>query len=314
MSVERSPSRILKLEQVFDKCPRCGKATITADPDSGEVVCSNCGLVLRERAEESGPEWRSFNIEDGEDRRHTGMPASIVEHDMGLATVVGKSNTDAAGGSLSGEMRSTVQRLRKWDRRTQLSAPGERNLNRAFAELRRYSEKVAVSEDVVERAAYIYRKALERGLIRGRSITLMIGAALYAAIRVMEVPRTLKDVAAVSNVSKKDLARSYRLMLTELDLKMPIADASRSVSKIASRAGLGEKTKRRAQEILSKARQNEISAGKDPMGLAASALYIASVLEGEAKTQKEIASAAAVTEVTIRNRYKGLTTALGIDI
>jgi transcription initiation factor TFIIB len=242
------------------------------------------------------------------------MPTSIVEHDMGLSTMVGKSNRDAAGGPLTGQMRSDVERLRKWDRRSQLSAPGERNLNRAFAELRRYSEKVAVSEEVVERAAYIYRKALERGLIRGRSITLMTGAALYAAIRDMEIPRTLKDIAAASNVSKKDLARSYRLLLNELDLKMPIADASRSVSKIASKAGLSERTKRRAQEILARARQHEISAGKDPMGLAASALYVASVLEGEEKTQKEIAAAAAVTEVTIRNRYKGLTTALGIQV
>jgi transcription initiation factor TFIIB len=242
------------------------------------------------------------------------MPTSIVEHDMGLSTEVGKSNRDAAGGPLTGQMRSDVERLRKWDRRSQLSAPGERNLNRAFAELRRYSEKVAVSEEVVERAAYIYRKALERGLIRGRSITLMTGAALYAAIRDMEIPRTLKDIAAASNVSKKDLARSYRLVVNELDLKMPIADASRSVSKIASKAGLSERTKRRAQEILARARQNEISAGKDPMGLAASALYVSSVLEGKDKTQKEIAAAAALTEVTIRNRYKGLTTALGIQV
>ncbi len=314
MSAERNSSKLMKLQQAVNKCPRCGKATLTVDSDSGELVCSNCGLVVKERTEETGPEWRSANIEEGQDRRRTGMPTSIVEHDMGLSTVVGRSNRDAAGGMLTGQMRSTVERLRTWDRRTQLSAPGDRNLNRAFSELRRYSEKVAVSQEVVERAAYIYRKAVERGLIRGRSITLMTGAALYAAIRDLEIPRTLKDIAAASNVSKKDLARSYRLLVKELDLKMPIADASRSVSKIASKAGLSERTKRRAQEILARARQSEISAGKDPMGLAASALYVASVLEGENKTQKEIAAAAAVTEVTIRNRYKGLTTALGIRV
>lgn len=314
MPEARNYARLMKLQQAVNRCPRCGKSSISVDSQSGELVCSNCGLVIMERTEESGPEWRSFNLEEGQDRRHTGMPTSVVEHDMGLSTVVGKSNRDASGSALSGQMRSTVERLRTWDRRTQLSAPADRNLNRAFAELRRYAEKVAVSEDIVERAAYIYRKALEKGLIRGRSITLMTGAALYAAIRDREIPRTLKDIAAVSNVSKKDLARTYRLLVIELDMRMPVADASRSVAKIASRAGLSERTKRRAHEILALARKNEVSAGKDPMGLAASALYIASVLEGEGKTQKEIACAAAVTEVTIRNRYKGLTTSLGINV
>ncbi|MDG6970572.1 MAG: transcription initiation factor IIB, partial [Nitrososphaerota archaeon] len=165
---------------------------------------------------------------------------------------------------------------------------------------------------VTEKAAYYYRKALERNLIRGRSITAMIAASLYAACRDGEVPRTLKDVVAVSNVKKKDLARSYRLLHREMDFRMPVADASRCISGIASRAGMSEKTQRRAREILFRAKQTGISAGKDPMGMAASALYVACMLEGEEKTQKDVADAAKVTEVTIRNRYKGLREALGI--
>jgi transcription initiation factor TFIIB len=101
-------------------------------------------------------------------------------------------------------------------------------------------------------------------------------------------------------------------LLKEMDIKMPVADPSRCVTKIASKAGLSEKTQRRAREILFRAKQMRITAGKDPMGFAASALYVACTLEGEAKTQKDVAEAAGVTEVTIRNRYKGLRSALGI--
>jgi len=282
------------------------------DNPRGELVCGSCGFVMREKAVEAGPEWRSFSSDESDNKSRTGSPTSITMHDMGLATVIGGLNKDASGKSLSGSMKSTVERLRTWDRRSQVQESADRNLRQALSELRRYSDKLAVSEAVTERAAYFYRKALERNLVRGRSITSIMAASLYAACRDMEVPRTLKDVAAVSNVKRKDLARSYRLLIKEMDIRMPVADPLRCVSKIASRSGLSEKTQRRAREILIRAKQARITAGKDPMGFAASALYVACTLEGEGKTQKDVAEAAGVTEVTIRNRYKGLRSALGI--
>ncbi len=282
------------------------------DSSGGELFCSICGLVLREKIVDAGPEWRSFSSDEKDERSRTGSPTSIAMHDMGLATVIGGVNKDASGKSLSGSMKSTVERLRTWDRRSQVHESADRNLRQAFNELRRFSDKLAVTEAVTEKAAFIYRKALERNLVRGRSITSIIAASLYGACRESEVPRTLKDLAEVSNVKKKDLARSYRLLLKEMDIKMPVAEPSRCVSRIASRARMSEKTQRRALEILIRAKQMRISAGKDPMGFAASALYVACTLEGEDMTQKDVAEAAGVTEVTIRNRYKGLRSALGI--
>jgi transcription initiation factor TFIIB len=269
-------------------------------------------MVLKDKIVETGPEWRQFSEDGKESRSRTGIPTSIAQHDMGLATVIGVSDRDASGRSLSGPMKSTVGRLRTWDRRSQVHESTDRNLRQAFSELRRLSDKLVVSEAVAERAAYFYRKALERGLVRGRSISSIIGASLYAACRDGQIPRSLKDVAAVSNVKKKDLARSYRMLYREMELTMPVADPVRCVSGIASRAGMKEKTQRRACEILRMAQAARISAGKDPMGLAASALYVACSLEGEQKTQKDVAEAARVTEVTIRNRYKSLRQALGI--
>ena len=302
----------MRQERTLDRCPKCGKNLIITDGPGGELCCGNCGMVLKDKIIETGPEWRQFSEDGKESRSRTGIPTSIAQHDMGLATVIGVSNRDASGRSLSGPMRTTVERLRTWDRRSQVHESADRNLRQAFAELQRLTDKLVVSEAVTEKAAYFYRKALERNLVRGRSISSIIAASLYAACRDGQIPRSLKDVAAVSNVKKKDLARSYRLLYREMDLSMPVADPARCVSGIASRAELTEKTQRRAQEILRMARAARISAGKDPMGLAASALYVACTLEGEQKTQKDVAAAARVTEVTIRNRYKSLRQALGI--
>ena len=291
--------------QVSDRCPQCGKRTLVEDSSTGEVSCTNCGFVVAEKSIDQGPEWRNFG-DDTENKSRTGAPISITRRDMGLATVVGRSNRDASGRALPSPMRSTIERIRKWDRRAPAMGSMERNLGVAMIELEKVGDKLVVSQTVKERAAYIYRKALGRGLLRGRSITGIAAASLYAAFRDTETPRTLKDIAGVSNLSKKDIARDYRILLREMDLSMPVADAARNVTRIASKVGMPEKTIRKAIEIVRITEKREISAGKAPMGLAASALYLAGVLEGEVKTQKEIADAAGVTEVTVRNRYKGL--------
>jgi transcription initiation factor TFIIB len=304
--------------EVSDRCPQCGKRTLVEDAHTGELTCHSCGFVVSEHAIDQGPEWRSFSDEKGTDRIRTGSPTSITYKDMGLSTVIGRSDRDASGRFFVSPMRSTMERLRKWDNRSPAFGSTENNLSVALRELDKMGDKLGVSQAVKERAAYIYRKALERGLLRGRSIVGIAAASLYAAFRDTETPRTLKDIAAVENLSKKAVARDYRILLREMDLSMPVVDAAKNVARIASRVGLSERVARKAIEIVRMTEAKEISAGKAPMGLAASALYLAGVIEAEVKTQKEIAEAAGVTEVTVRNRYRGLRAdlgkALGLDV
>jgi len=284
------------------------------DANTGELSCSNCGYVVTERAIDQGPEWRNFSDEKGEDKSRAGSPTSITYRDMGLSTMIGTSNRDASGRSLNSPMRNTIDRLRKWDHRSPAFGNQEKNLSVALLELDKMADKLGVSQAVKERAAYIYRKALDRGLLRGRSIVGISAASLYAAMRDTETPRTLKDIAIANNLDKKAVARDYRILLREMDLTMPVADAARNVNRIASRVGLSEKVARKAIEIVRITEEKEISAGKSPMGLAAASLYLAGVIEGEVKTQKDIAEAAGVTEVTVRNRYKGLRADLGAQL
>ena len=295
-----------------DMCARCAKGKLVTDNESGEMFCSKCGYVITEKIQESGPEWRSFSQDEHGERARAGAPTSLAMHDMGLATVINPVNKDASGRPLAASMKSTIERLRTWDSRSQVHEPVDRNFRQAFSELNRLKDKLAISDAVIEKAAYIYRKALEKGLVRGRSISALMASALYAACRDTATPRNLKDVEEAANIKRKDIARCYRLLVKELDLRMPITDSIQCVSRIASRIGIAEKTKRYEIKVLKQAQKSEVSAGKDPMGLAAAALYLSCVKNAEDKTQRDIAQAANVTEVTIRNRYKGLKESLNL--
>ena len=287
-------------------CLRCGKNSLQTDEDTGEQFCAKCGFVISEKIQASGPEWRSFQKDGGSDPARTGAPSSLTIHDMGLSTVINPQNRDATGKPLSASMKSTIERLRTWDNRSQVHEPVDRNLRQALSELNKLKDKVAISSTVLEKAAYLYRKALEKKLVRGRSISAMIAASLYAACRDTETPRTLKDIADAANVKRKDISRCYRLLHNELELKMPVVDSVQCIARISSKLKITEKTKRYAIKVLQDAQDRKESAGKDPMGLAATALYLSCVQNGVSVTQRDLAEAAGVTEVTIRNRYKGL--------
>ena len=287
------------------KCPSCGDKKRVTDQNTGELCCSKCGLVVTDKIADTGAEWRSFSNDEGNKAR-TGAGTSLTMHDMGLSTVIGAANKDATGKPLSTSMKSSIERLRTLDSRSQAHSSADRNLRQALNEMDKLKDKLALTDAVIEKAAYIYRKAMEKKLVRGRSIQGLVAACLYASCRNTETPRTLDDIAKGINIRRKDVARCYRLIFRELELKMPVVDPVKGVSRIASIAELSEKSKRKAILILNQAKETGRVAGKDPMGIAAAALYLACINTGEVKSQKEISNASGVTEVTIRNRCAGL--------
>jgi transcription initiation factor TFIIB len=262
---------------------------------------------------ESRAEWRSFSFEENNKMRRTGSSASLAYHDMGLATIIGKTDRDSSGHQIDASMKSVIHRLRTWDFRTRTSSPTDRNLIQAFTELDKLKDKLSLSDAIIEKIAYIYRKAREKKMIRGRSIYSMLAAAIYLVCREMEAPRSLKDIAEIMNVRRKDVSRGYRLLLIELDIKVPLADPTKCIVKIANKVKASEKSKRRAIEIMNDLIKREISAGKLPMALAGTVLYISCLNNGENKTQKDIAEAAGVTDVTLRNRFNDLKSKLQLN-
>lgn len=290
-------------------CPVCmGKQMITDDV-TGEHFCSKCGFVHNDRITDTGAEWRSFPNEE-HNRARTGANTSLAIHDMGLSTVIGTANKDSAGKPLAAGIKSSIGRLRTWDSRTHARTSSDKNLRQALGEMNKLKDKLALSDAVITHAAYIYRKAMDKKLVKGRTIHGLAAACMYAACRNAETPRTLDDIANGMNMRRKDVARCYRLIFRELDLKVPVVDPIKGISRIASLVGLSEKTQRIAARTLDLAKKKGLVAGKDPMGLAAAALYLACVSSGENKTQKDISVASGVTEVTVRNRCAGLKMAI----
>jgi transcription initiation factor TFIIB len=294
------------------KCPECGSTDYWFDREKGEAGCQVCGYVFDDEyiqliiGMNVGPEWRAFTLGEKKSRSRVGPPTAYSVHDKGLSTAISHTDRDAHGRKLPYYVQRRMWRLRKWQIRTRVHTTKDRNLAMAMQELDRLSDKLHIPFAVKERAAMIYRKALDEDLVRGRAINAVTAAALYAACRVTKTPRSLNEVAEASLVKKGDVSRCYRILLKELNIRMPIADPLIYVSKIAEKVGISGFTQGFAIKIIQEAKSKGEAAGKDPQGLAAAALYIACKETGERKTQKDLAEAAGVTEVTLRNRYKTL--------
>jgi transcription initiation factor TFIIB len=289
----------------YRKCPECGSENLVKDMQIGEAVCCNCGLVIRDTIMDRGPEWRAFTLQEKQSRPRTGAPALYSRFDKGLSTVI-RINKDAFGRPLPSKTKRQMWRLRKWDIRARIHESKARNLMQAMNELDRLTQKLHISTSVQETASVLYRKALNQNLVRGRCIASIIAAALYAACRFTKTPRTLNEIADASIKDKKELSRCYRLLLRRLDIRMPVDDPLDYVAKVADKAGASTKTQGLAARIVREAKRKHITSGKDPSGLAAAALYIASRIVNDDLTQLELSKAADVTEVTIRNRKKEL--------
>jgi transcription initiation factor TFIIB len=295
------------------RCPECGSKELVTDRGSGEVICSNCGLVIKDVVIDQKPEWRAFTPEERKVKMRVGSPTSLKQFDKGLSTTF-QPYKDTHGKPLPIKERLKMMRLRRWHIRAQMRSSAQRNLSQAMNVLTRLSDKLHTPKNVEENAALIYRKTLKKGLVRGRSINSLAAASLYAACRLTRTPRSLKSIVEASTRDRKEVARCYRLIQRELELKMPIDDPVKYVPKIASKIGLSQKTQNKAIEILREARKAKAIAGKGPAGIAAAALYIAAFLNAEKITQKNLATAAGVTEVTVRNRYKRLVKDLGLRV
>jgi transcription initiation factor TFIIB len=292
-------------ENTSTVCPRCGSRNLIHDPENGETVCAGCGLVIDESPIDMGPEWRAFTVDEKNSRSRTGLGVSYSLYDKGLSTVF-KGDRDAQGNRLKDETRIKMDRLRRYDNRSKFDETWRRNLSVAMAELDRVITALHLPQNVKEGAALIYRRALKKDLIRGRSIDAFVAASIYAACRQSKVPRPLKEITKFSTRDRGEISRTYRLLIRELGIKMPLDDPLKFIPNIASKLRLRRDTEQRAVDILRKAKEVQGLSGKDPRGLAAAALYMACLDLDDRRIQKDVAEAAGTTEVTLRNRLRGL--------
>lgn len=291
------------IRKSIKECPECASKNIYRDLEKGETICRDCGLVIEDRMVDFSQEWRDFEDDGGKgSSRGAGVPSSETSFDQGLGTEVGTASDLYKLGS--DRERDKFFRLKKWNIR--ISTAIERNLKVALAELKRISSFLKLPKSVEEEAASVYRRAVQKGLVRGRSMESVVAGALYAACRRHDVPRTLDEMGEASGIEKKEIGRTYRFVTRELEISIKPSNPADYIPRFASALKLTPETQSKSVEILEMARDIELTSGRGPTGIAAAALYVASLIHGEKRTQREVADVAGVTEVTIRNRYKEL--------
>ena len=301
-------------ESKITSCPECGGAKLMRDYDAAEIVCVACGYVIDEKLADPRPEWRAFDDEQREKRTRVGAPITYTIHDKGLSTSIDWRDISSSSRNGSVSQRINAFQLRKWQSRVRVSDATERNLAVALSELSKLSSSLNLPKNILETASVIYRKAIKRRLVRGRSIQNVAAAAIYMGCRQCGVPRTLDEIANATHLNKKDIGRSYRFMVKELDTFVPPSISNQYAARFSNKLVVSGKAEATAIKILQLAKNSKLTSGRGPTGIAAAATYIAAVLTNERKTQREIAEVANVTEVTIRNRYKELLEKLLIEV
>ena len=277
----------------------CETYSAITDSERGEIFCGSCGIVLVQNMSDSSRENNGYNQEDFMKMARTGPATSLTMNDRGLSTVIG-TNKDSTGKAVSGKTKYEFNRLRMWDQRSKSRKTA--TLSKAFTLMNGMKTRLGIPNNVVETAAYIYRKAVNAKLTRGRTTISLVSASLYAACREHNIPRTLDDIAAAGNVERRILSRDLRTIIKKLELNLNQYDTTWFISKISNNMNLKEKTKRDAFDILDRCEKEQITAGKNPVGQAAASLYISCMMNGEKISQKKFSVEAGVSDVTIRNR------------
>ncbi|MCV0401322.1 MAG: transcription initiation factor IIB [Nitrosopumilus sp.] len=284
------------------KCQRCGKKQIISDFNLGEIFCGHCGFVFNEKLENLG--YGSGIVDNNKDTRRTGIPVTLSRNDFGLSTIIGSENKDVHGKPIPNSAFSTIKRIRIQDNRSQLGKHSDSNFKIAFEFLDGIQDKLDVPDSVKETAAYIYRKAVEQKITMGRSIYSVIAASMYIACRNMHMLRNLSDISEITNIKRKKIAQSYRAIVKQLDMKIPVVNQIDYVLKISNTLKVSVGTKNLALKILKMAEKLDMMAGRDPAGMAAASVYYSGLIRGKRISQLHIADATGITPVTIRNRFK----------
>lgn len=264
------------------RCSECG-GSIVSDYTRGETYCSNCGLVISEKNIDRGPEWRAYNHEQMAKRVRIGPGTTYRVFDKGLSTLTPKI---------------PMKKL------TLISTTGsELPLAFALTEIDRMASALKLSIDIKEATSKLYHRAAKEKLIKGRSIEELVSAMCYIVCRQNQIPRTLKEIAAVSRVPIKQIRKTYLHHLKrKLNIKIPPADPVSYIPRFCAALGLNGTVSAKAIRII-KETESIGSQGLSPIGLAGAA--IALVSEGE-RSNEQIAKVAGVDKFTIKKNSEML--------
>lgn len=299
-------------------CNECDSSHIISDHAHGELVCADCGLVLQEKIIDQSKDWRAFDAQSEAAKAHAGSPMNILIHDRGLSTEIAHGYRDHSGRLIARQNRLAILRMRKWQYRTRTRNTAERNLMMALKQLNTISSRLDLPTNVRDDAAVIYRKAVDKNLIRGRNTESLVAASLYASCRKAWVPRTLQEIADETNLpsaqAKRKVAKAYRFLLRVMNLQTAPPSPFDYIPRYSNELELDSEVRDKTIEILRMASDVGITVGKSPLSTVAGAIYLAGKLCGKRKRQHDLVRVIGITEVSIRNRYREMEERLDMDI
>ncbi len=284
-------------------CPECQSAHLVLDDVRGELVCDDCGLVLQDQAVDASPAWTAYAPEDARRVAHTGAPRDPLSGAAGLTTVIPTPHRDAHGNSIPLEGRGALYRIQRLQRHSSHGLPGERSIPTAARILDRFVSLLDLPRNVRDEAGFICRKAIQRGLARGRSMEVLVAGAIYAACRVDGVPRTLDELQKVTGLSKTRVGAAYRSLHHELALAVATPQPAEYVQRFCSELELSNRVEREATRLVREFQPPGSSTSVSPCGTAGAAIYLACLECGESRSERAVSKVAGVSEVTLRNRY-----------
>lgn len=286
-----------------ESCGECGSHSLIFDDFRGEIICSSCGVVADSNLVDTGPEWRAYDQWEKNNKSRVGSPHfNPSQHD--LSTVISSSSYDSSGSTLPNTAQFKFRRLARINDQTQNKIA--RNLKNALVEIKRIKSHLSLTDDISEGATSIYRKALRKNLIRGRSVIAISASSIYLACRQKNSTVTLKEIAEVSGLETKELGRYVRILMRHLRIHGTRLDPLRLIASLGEKLELTMNTIRQAIDLFYHVKQRKLVTGKKPMSVAATLIYIASIQTGERRTQQQIAKIARTTPATIRNRFREL--------
>ncbi|KAB0797466.1 hypothetical protein PPYR_08459 [Photinus pyralis] len=270
-------------------------APLIEDYRAGDQICSECGLVVGDRVIDVGSEWRTFSNEKSNvDPSRVGGPENPLLSGSDLTTMIGPGRGDVSFDDFG------VARYQ--NRRTMSSS--DRALINAFKEINSMADRINLPRTIVDRANNLFKQVHDGRNLKGRSNDAIASACLYIACRQEGVPRTFKEICAVSKISKKEIGRCFKLILKALETSVDLITTGDFMSRFCSNLGLPNMVQRAATHIARKAVELDIVPGRSPISVAAAAIYMASQASEDKRSQKEIGDIAGVADVTIRQSYK----------
>lgn len=249
-------------------------------------------------------EKRIFTKEDLIKKSRVGPPLSLTFFDKGLSTIISKGNKDALGKDLDPNKKAEINRLRKWDNRTKTSSSKDRSLREAMTDLDRFTSLLNLKKEIKESTAYLYRKAIAKGVTRGRSIEGILLASIYISWRKNRIPKTLTDFERVTSINIKKISKFARVIQEKLHISLPVTSPIDLIPRFCSELELTGEVQSKAIFLLQCVIKSRIMVGKHPAGIAATALYAAALFANQHRSQRKIADIAGISEEVLRKNYK----------